>query len=89
MDEAGFLTWIKVKVDGNLVALLAFAAETSVHLAPGEYEISAEFSRYHGGPLRIAVNEGETDAVRLQTEMPMDLGFGYGSRRDVIRVERE
>lgn len=87
VGEVGFLVRMKVQVDGSLVAMLSYRGEVSVGLAPGEYEISARLGEYYGGPLRIVVNDGETVAVRLSTEAPVDLGFG--ARRDVIRVERE
>ncbi|MDP9796777.1 hypothetical protein J2S43_005289 [Catenuloplanes nepalensis] len=87
VGEVGFLRRMKVTVDRDLVAMLAYRGEVSMRLASGEYEVSAQLDWFHGGPLRIVVNEGETVAVRLSTEMPADLGFEL--RRDVIRVERE
>ncbi|MDR7273641.1 hypothetical protein [Catenuloplanes atrovinosus] len=85
--EVGFLRRMAVTVDGRLVAMLPYRGDVSVGLAPGEYEIAARLDRVHGGPLRVALDEGRTVVVRLSAEVPADLGFG--ARRDGIRVELE
>ncbi|MDR7279911.1 hypothetical protein [Catenuloplanes atrovinosus] len=85
LAEVGFLRRMKVRVDGTLVAMLPHNGEVSVDLAPGEYEISAQIGSFGGEPLRVPINEGETVAVRLSTEIPADLALGVP--RASIRAE--
>ncbi len=65
--------------------MLPHNGEVSVDLAPGEYEISAQIGSFGGEPLRVPINEGETVAVRLSTEIPADLALGVP--RASIRAE--
>lgn len=85
-DEAGFLRRVRAKVDGEVVAMLAYRDEVTLHVAPGDYDVAAQSDWMHGGPLRVVLTEGETVTLRISISMTRGL-TGFVRPREAIEVK--